>query len=83
MLRTRKSEILNSKSETNNNSLNSNVYIFEHSSFDIVSSFDIRASNLLVRSISSRCLSADNFRSISFPSRGAFHLSLTVLVHYR
>ena len=29
------------------------------------------------------CLLVNNFRSISFPSRGAFHLSLTVLVHYR
>ena len=28
-------------------------------------------------------MSAHGFRSISFPSRGAFHLSLTVLVHYR
>jgi hypothetical protein len=28
-------------------------------------------------------LLAHGFRSISLPSRGAFHLSLTVLVHYR
>ena len=26
---------------------------------------------------------ANNFSSVSSPSRGAFHLSLTVLVHYR
>ncbi len=32
---------------------------------------------------SSVCLLANNFSSISSPSRGAFHLSLTVLVHYR
>jgi hypothetical protein len=32
---------------------------------------------------SSDCLSTCGFSSISLPSRGAFHLSLTVLVHYR
>jgi hypothetical protein len=32
---------------------------------------------------SSVCLLANNFSSVSSPSRGAFHLSLTVLVHYR
>lgn len=32
---------------------------------------------------SSVCLLANNFRSISSPFRGAFHLSLAVLVHYR
>jgi hypothetical protein len=29
------------------------------------------------------CLSTCGFSSLSLPSRGAFHLSLTVLVHYR
>lgn len=32
---------------------------------------------------SSDCLYAYGFSSISLPSRGSFHLSLTVLVHYR
>ncbi len=36
-----------------------------------------------VPSETSLCLLADNFRYFSFPFRGAFHLSLTVLVHYR
>src|SRR6185436_9709651 len=31
----------------------------------------------------SNCLSAHGFRVFSSPFRGAFHLSLTVLVHYR
>src|SRR5690348_16851428 len=31
----------------------------------------------------SDCLSAHGFRVFSSPFRGAFHLSLTVLVHYR
>src|SRR3954471_4475456 len=34
-------------------------------------------------SADSDCLSAHGFRVFSSPFRGAFHLSLTVLVHYR
>ena len=38
---------------------------------------------ILVLRTSSSCLLANGFSNFSFPFRGAFHLSLAVLVHYR
>ena len=59
------------------------VLNFGYLYFDIVQDLDISIYNFLVLRTSSVCLLANNFSSLSFPSRGAFHLSLAVLVHYR